>query len=196
MVCHHSAGSYAQAVGCSLTILRSLSSLPDRVKPLLPAVALIGKAAPGFTSPKAPRVRLDPTLSEVSDRALDMGVERRAVARHGPGFRTRTTDGALWRPRCRCPTIAGTPLRGAEQTRDQAMNDHAHEPHVANRAYRVSGAILGVLLVASGIYVLWTDAVDLLALGGVALLIAFGGNLLFSAWRGRASWLGKLGPLP
>jgi len=60
----------------------------------------------------------------------------------------------------------------------------------------VSGAILGVLLVASGIYVLWTDAVDLLALGGVALLIAFGGNLLFSAWRGRASWLGKLGPLP
>lgn len=55
--------------------------------------------------------------------------------------------------------------------------------------------MLGVLLVASGLYVALTS-VDGLAYLGAALLLAFGANLLYCAWRGCASWLGRIGPLP
>lgn len=69
------------------------------------------------------------------------------------------------------------------------------EPASSSRAYRVTGAILGAVFVASGLYVALT-AFEGLPLVGAALLLALGGNLLWSAWRGRASWLGRIGPLP
>lgn len=50
--------------------------------------------------------------------------------------------------------------------------------------------------IASALYVALSANTDALPLIGAALLLKFGGNLLFAAWRGRASWLSRIGPLP
>lgn len=62
---------------------------------------------------------------------------------------------------------------------------------------RLLALVLGLLLVGAGMYA-WlfgqTDAVW--RLGGGAVLVLLGGNLLQAAWRGKPSWLSHLGPLP
>jgi hypothetical protein len=32
--------------------------------------------------------------------------------------------------------------------------------------------------------------------GGGAVLVLLGGNMLHSSWRGKPSWLSRIGPLP
>ncbi len=76
------------------------------------------------------------------------------------------------------------------------MTDQSQQPHLTRPAYRLAGAALGVLLLACGLYVAFAADTDALSWLGVALLLAFGGNLLVCAWRGRASWLSRIGPLP
>lgn len=76
------------------------------------------------------------------------------------------------------------------------MNDRKQESHLANRTYRVVGAIFGLLVTLSGLYVLLDGPWDALRILGAALLLAMGINLLAASWRGRASWLSRIGPLP
>lgn len=76
------------------------------------------------------------------------------------------------------------------------MNDQRPAPFTTAPAYRVVGAIIGVVLLASGFYILFALPLDVLRLLGVALLLALGGNLALASWRGRPSWLSKIGPLP
>lgn len=76
------------------------------------------------------------------------------------------------------------------------MTARPQTPHAANRGYRAAGAILGLLFLASGLYVALTASADWLALATAAALAILGCNLLYAACMGRTSWLGKLGPLP
>lgn len=62
---------------------------------------------------------------------------------------------------------------------------------------RLFAFVFGLFLVGVGAYALLfgqTSAVWRLV--GGAVLVLLGGNLLQSSWRGRPSWLARLGPLP
>ena len=55
----------------------------------------------------------------------------------------------------------------------------------------------GLFLVGVGVYaLLFSHASDAWRSGGGPALILLGGNMLLSAWRGRPSWLSRIGPLP
>lgn len=76
------------------------------------------------------------------------------------------------------------------------MKDRSQEPHRGNRTYRIAGAVLGLLFVASGLYLVFSPPQDALRLTGAIALVALGADQLLASWRGRASWLSRIGPLP
>lgn len=66
-----------------------------------------------------------------------------------------------------------------------------------SRGERIFSAVFGALLLGVGIFALGQAHVSLAwRLGGGLLLVLLGGNSLFAAYRGKASWLSRLGPLP
>lgn len=66
-----------------------------------------------------------------------------------------------------------------------------------SRGERIFSAVFGVLLLAVGIFALGQDHLSAVwRLSGGLLLVLLGGNSLFAAYRGKASWLSRLGPLP
>jgi len=55
----------------------------------------------------------------------------------------------------------------------------------------------GLFLVGVGVYaLLFSEASDAWRFGGGATLILLGGNALQASWRGKPSWLSRIGPLP
>ena len=74
----------------------------------------------------------------------------------------------------------------------QTKPDYARQPF-----YRLLGAVVGLLFVATGLICAW--AAEPGTLGQYLLSIALfslGANQLLASWRGASSWLGKIGPLP
>ncbi len=65
------------------------------------------------------------------------------------------------------------------------------------RGERMFEFVFGLLLVGSGSYaLLYGETSAAWRFGGGAVLVLLGGNLLQSSWRGKPSWLSRLGPLP
>ena len=70
-------------------------------------------------------------------------------------------------------------------------------PYYARGNYRLATGLLGLFLVGVGVFVLLratTTAVVRVSSGLVLVLL--GGNMVLSAYRGKESWLSRLGPLP
>lgn len=63
--------------------------------------------------------------------------------------------------------------------------------------YRVVAGCFGVFLAGVGVYVLFSGGTSpvLRWISGLALLL-LGGDLAYSAFTAKASWLSKVGPLP
>ncbi len=75
--------------------------------------------------------------------------------------------------------------------------------HMVNRTAgmskgeRMFSAVFGVLLLGVGILALAQDHLPFVwRLAGGLLLVLLGGNSVLSAYRGKASWLSRLGPSP
>ena len=63
--------------------------------------------------------------------------------------------------------------------------------------YRILSALFGLALVFLGLYVLLgLGQLDALRFAGAVALVLLGGNMAYSATRGRESWISKIGPLP
>jgi putative Mn2+ efflux pump MntP len=64
-------------------------------------------------------------------------------------------------------------------------------------ARRIVSAAFGVFLVGVGVYAAFYGVVPRhwAVLGGLVLVL-LGGNLVYSAYRDRSSWLSRIGPLP
>lgn len=62
---------------------------------------------------------------------------------------------------------------------------------------RMFACAFGLFLVGVGLYALLLGQANLAwrIVGGAALIL-LGGNMLQSSWRGRPSWLSRVGPLP
>jgi hypothetical protein len=57
--------------------------------------------------------------------------------------------------------------------------------------------VFGLLLAGVGSYALLIGQTDdAWQLVGGAVLLLVGGNMICSSWRGKPSWLSRLGPLP
>ena len=55
----------------------------------------------------------------------------------------------------------------------------------------------GLILVGVGSYaLLFAQTTEAWRFVGGAVLILLGGNMLQSSWRGKPSWLSRIGPLP
>ncbi len=66
-----------------------------------------------------------------------------------------------------------------------------------SNAERIFSAVFGALLLGIGIFSLFQDHLSFAwRLGGGFLLALLGFNSLWAAYRGKASWLSRLGPLP
>lgn len=76
------------------------------------------------------------------------------------------------------------------------MGDLRQDPYFTGRTHRLIQGLLGLLLVASGLYVAFAVQLDLITVFGAALLLLFGGNALWASWRARRSWISRIGPLP
>jgi len=62
---------------------------------------------------------------------------------------------------------------------------------------RMFSAVFGCFLTGIGAYALLLgEAPAIWAIGGGAVLVLFGGNMLYAAYCGRPSWISRLGPLP
>lgn len=62
---------------------------------------------------------------------------------------------------------------------------------------RLFSAVFGALLFGVGVFAFSQDHLSpAWRFGGGFLLILFGANSLLAAYRRRASWLSRLGPLP
>jgi hypothetical protein len=62
---------------------------------------------------------------------------------------------------------------------------------------RLFALAFGLFLVGVGCYaLLFSEASDVWRFGGGAALILLGGNAIQASWRGRRSWLSRIGPLP
>jgi len=66
-----------------------------------------------------------------------------------------------------------------------------------NKGERIFSVMFGAVLLAVGIVALGQDHLSAAwrYIGG-SLLILLGGNALYAAYRGKASWLSRIGPLP
>ena len=70
-------------------------------------------------------------------------------------------------------------------------------PYYARSIYRLATGLLGLFLVGVGFFILLratTTAVIRVSSGLVLVLL--GGNMVLSSYRGKESWLSRLGPLP
>ena len=62
---------------------------------------------------------------------------------------------------------------------------------------RIFSAVFGALLLGVGMFALFQDHLSFAwRLGSSFLLALLGSNSLLAAYRGKASWLSFLGPLP
>lgn len=65
------------------------------------------------------------------------------------------------------------------------------------RIERVITAAFGVILLGVGLFAFWQDHLTVpWRLGGGLVLGLFGGNCVLAAYRGKPSWLSRIGPLP
>lgn len=76
------------------------------------------------------------------------------------------------------------------------MNEPKRAAYTTRPAYRAVSAILGIAFWLIGGYLLTGQSPDALQIFAALILWALGGNLVLSAWRGSASWVAKIGPLP
>lgn len=78
------------------------------------------------------------------------------------------------------------------------MPRESDHPHAAiGTGHRVVTGALGALLLGSGVYALrYVSDSGALQLLGALGCIAVGANAVLSAWRARASWISRIGPLP
>lgn len=71
------------------------------------------------------------------------------------------------------------------------------QPFYARKTFRIVTALLGLALIALGIYVLLsTDASGVIPLLTGFALVVVGLNGFYAALTATRSWLSKLGPLP
>jgi hypothetical protein len=62
---------------------------------------------------------------------------------------------------------------------------------------RIFLGVLGSALLGVGVFALGQGHLSLpWRVGGGLLLVVFGGNCIFAAWRDKPSWLSRIGPLP
>lgn len=62
---------------------------------------------------------------------------------------------------------------------------------------RLFAFAFGLFLVGVGLYALLFSQTNVAwRIGGGAVLILLGGNMLLSSWKGNPSWLSCIGPLP
>ena len=65
------------------------------------------------------------------------------------------------------------------------------------RTYRLLSGCFGLFLAGIGVYALvFAEPLTLLRLAAGAALVVLGGNMVAAAWKGRESWLSRIGPLP
>jgi hypothetical protein len=70
-------------------------------------------------------------------------------------------------------------------------------PYYARSTYRLATGLFGLFLVGVGVSVLLRATMTgLIRISGGLVLILFGGNMMLSSFRGKESWLSRLGPLP
>jgi len=73
----------------------------------------------------------------------------------------------------------------------------AGKPFYAARTYRLITAAFGLLLIGVGCYALFlAETAGVLRFAGGAAFAAVGGNMVWSAYRAKESWLSRIGPLP
>jgi hypothetical protein len=66
-----------------------------------------------------------------------------------------------------------------------------------NAFERLLSVVFGLCLLGVSVHLLVLGEASLgWRLGGGAGLAALGGNLVYAAWRGRRSWLARIGQLP
>lgn len=66
-----------------------------------------------------------------------------------------------------------------------------------SKGERIFSAVFGMFLLAIGIIAFGQDHLTAAwRFSGGLLLALLGGNSIFAAYRGKASWLSRLGPLP
>jgi hypothetical protein len=70
-------------------------------------------------------------------------------------------------------------------------------PYYERSTYRLATGLLGLFLVGVGLFVLLraTTSAAIRVSGGLVFVL-LGGNMALSSYRGRESWLSRLGPLP
>jgi hypothetical protein len=62
---------------------------------------------------------------------------------------------------------------------------------------RLFAIVFGLFLVGIGSHtLLFGQASAAWRVGGGAALILLGGNMCYSSWRGKPSWISRIGPLP
>jgi len=70
-------------------------------------------------------------------------------------------------------------------------------PFYAKSGYRLFSGGFGLLLISIGFYILLsTDLSTLLRIIVGAVFLLFGLNAVISAYKAKAPWLSRLGPLP
>jgi len=72
------------------------------------------------------------------------------------------------------------------------------QPFYARRGHRIFSGIFGVFLTSVGLYGFCNAAIPLswLQLLVGIIFILLGGNMAWSAYKSKQSWLSKIGPLP
>jgi hypothetical protein len=71
------------------------------------------------------------------------------------------------------------------------------QPYYARSTYRFATGLFGLFLVGVGTFVLLraTTTAAIRVTSGLVLIL-LGGNMVLCAYRGKESWLSRLGPLP
>ncbi|KAF1697084.1 hypothetical protein [Pseudoxanthomonas koreensis] len=76
-------------------------------------------------------------------------------------------------------------------------DERTKQPFYAGTTYRRVSAVVGTIVVVAGFYaLLFAETDPVLRIPGGIGIILIGGNLAWSAWKARESWLSRIGPLP
>lgn len=71
------------------------------------------------------------------------------------------------------------------------------QPYYSRSTYRFATGLFGLFLVGVGIFVLLrATTTAIVRVSGGLVLVLLGGNMVLCAYRGKESWLSRLGPLP